>query len=208
MTKRRLPIGIQTFRKIREENCYYVDKTAYIRDLLDTGTHYFLSRPRRFGKSLFLDTLKELFEGNERLFEGLHIQDHWDWSKRHPVVRLSFGGGNFKEPGYLQANLMAQLDAVEHRAGMVSEYATAPERFGHLLELLHDTGPGNRWRCCRRVRQAYPGRAGRTGARPREPRFPARRVRGHQGSRRAHSLRLPHRCPAAARKGRGRPACR
>ena len=78
MTKRRLPIGIQTFRKIREENCYYVDKTAYIRALLDEGKHYFLSRPRRFGKSLFLDTLKELFEGNEPLFEGLHIHDYWD----------------------------------------------------------------------------------------------------------------------------------
>ena len=137
MTRRRLPIGIQTFRKIREENCYYVDKTAYIRDLLNEGTHYFLSRPRRFGKSLFLDTLKELFEGNERLFEGLDIHDHWDWSVRHPVLRLSFGSGNFKEPGYLHANLMAQLDAVERRTDVVSEYTTAPERFAHLLEMLH-----------------------------------------------------------------------
>ena len=137
MTRRRLPIGIQTFRKIREENCYYVDKTAYIRDLLNEGTHYFLSRPRRFGKSLFLDTLKELFEGNERLFEGLDIHERWDWSVRHPVLRLSFGSGNFKEPGYLHANLMAQLDAVERRTDVVSEYATAPERFGHLLEILH-----------------------------------------------------------------------
>ena len=138
MTRRRLPIGIQTFRKIREENCYYVDKTTYIRDLLDTGTHYFLSRPRRFGKSLFLDTLKELFEGNERLFEGLHVHEHWDWSVRHPVLRLSFGSGNFKEPGTLHASLMAQLDAVQRRTGVASEYATAPERFAHLLELLHD----------------------------------------------------------------------
>ena len=60
VTKRRLPIGIQTFRKLREQNCYYVDKTSYIQRLIDEGTHYFLSRPRRFGKSLFLDTLKEL----------------------------------------------------------------------------------------------------------------------------------------------------
>ena len=71
ITRRRLPIGMQTFRKVREEHCYYVDKTAYIRRLLDEGKHYFLSRPRRFGKSLFLDTCKELFEGNEPLFEGL-----------------------------------------------------------------------------------------------------------------------------------------
>ena len=137
MAKRRLPIGIQTFRKIWQEDCYYVDKTAYIRRLLDEGTHYFLSRPRRFGKSLFLDTLKELFEGNEPLFAGLYIREHWDWSVRHPVVRLSFGSGNFKEPGYVQTNLMAQLDAVERRAGIASDYATGPERFAHLLETLH-----------------------------------------------------------------------
>ena len=61
MTRRKLPIGMQTFCKIREGRCYYVDKTAYIWQLLDQGEHYFLSRPRRFGKSLFLDTCKELF---------------------------------------------------------------------------------------------------------------------------------------------------
>ena len=138
MSKRRLPIGIQTFRKIRDEDCYYVDKTAYIRRLLDEGTHYFLSRPRRFGKSLFLDTLKELFEGNEPLFAGLYIHDRWDWSVRHPVLRLSFGSGNFKEPGYVEDALMEQLAAAERRAGIVSEYATAPGRFAFLLEALHD----------------------------------------------------------------------
>ena len=138
MNKRRLPIGIQTFRKIREENYYYVDKTAYIQRLLDGGTHYFLSRPRRFGKSLFLDTLKEVFEGNEPLFKGLYIHDHWDWSIHYPVLRLSFGSGNFKDPGYVETNLMAQLDAVERRTGVASDYATGPERFAHLLEALHD----------------------------------------------------------------------
>ena len=61
MSRRKLPIGIQTFREVREENCYYVDKTPYMRRLVEEGKHYFLSRPRRFGKSLFLDTLKELF---------------------------------------------------------------------------------------------------------------------------------------------------
>ena len=138
MNKRRLPIGIQTFRKIREDNCYYIDKTAYIRRLLDEGTHYFLSRPRRFGKSLFLDTLKEVFEGNEPLFEGLYIHDRWDWSIHYPVLRLSFGRGNFKVPGYIETNLMAQLDAVERRTGVASDYATGAERFAHMLEALHD----------------------------------------------------------------------
>ncbi len=139
--RRKLPIGIQTFRKVREEGCYYVDKTAWVGRLIEEGTHYFLSRPRRFGKSLFLDTLKEFFEGAEPLFEGLAVHERRDWSVRHPVVRLSFGYGNFKEPGYLDRNLMAQLDAVERETGVASGYDTAPERFAHLLEALHrETG--------------------------------------------------------------------
>ena len=137
MKKRRLPIGIQTFREIRGQDCYYVDKTAYIRRLLDEGKHFFLSRPRRFGKSLFLDTCKELFEGNEPLFEGLDIHEHWDWSICHPVVRLSFGSGNFTEPGSLHADVADQLTAIERRAGVVSESATAPRRLAFLLEALH-----------------------------------------------------------------------
>ena len=137
MARRRLPIGMQTFRELRERDCYYVDKTAYIRSLLENGKHYFLSRPRRFGKSLFLDTCKELFEGNEALFAGLDVHDRWDWAVRHPVLRLSFGSGHFREPRDVHASLMAQLDAVERRTQVESSYATGPERFAHLLELLH-----------------------------------------------------------------------
>ena len=131
---------MQTFRKLREEDCYYVDKTPYIERLLDEGSHYFLSRPRRFGKSLFLDTLKELFEGNEALFTGLHIHDRgdWNWSVRHPVVRLDFAGGSFKDPGYLQTNLAAQLDGMELATGVSPRYDTAPERFGYLIRSLHE----------------------------------------------------------------------
>ena len=129
---------MQTFRDVREEDCYYVDKTPYIARLLDEGKHYFLSRPRRFGKSLFLDTLKELFEGTEELFTGLRIHDRWDWSVRHPVVRLDFAGGSFKDPGYLQTNLAAQLDGMEVAAGVRPRYDTAPERFGYLIRSLHE----------------------------------------------------------------------
>ena len=135
--KRKLPIGIQTFRKIREGGYYYVDKTAYVRRLVDGGDYYFLSRPRRFGKSLFLDTLKEFFEGNEPLFRGLEIHGHWDWSVRHPVVLLSFGGGHFLEPAGLHASLMAQLDEIEEEAGIEGRYDTAPARFRHLIRALH-----------------------------------------------------------------------
>ena len=77
LPRRKLPIGIQTFSKLREEGCYYVDKTALALHLIDSGSYYFLSRPRRFGKSLFLDTLKELFEGRQSLFTGLAAEHAW-----------------------------------------------------------------------------------------------------------------------------------
>ena len=137
MTRRKLPTGIQTFREIREDNCYYVDKTAFILRLTQKGKHYFLSRPRRFGKSLLLDTIKELFEGSEELFRGLYVHDHWEWSKRRPVVRLDFGAGDYREPALLEASVMEQLAAIERRAGITAEYRTAPGRLAYLLEALH-----------------------------------------------------------------------
>ena len=141
MAKRRLPTGIQTFRELREQDCYYVDKTAYIERLLHEGKHYFLSRPRRFGKSLFLDTLKELFEGNEELFAGLHIHDTWDWSVRHPVVRLDFAGGSFKAPANLHEDLMLQLESIEDEMGIPARQVSAPGRLRRLLQKLHrETG--------------------------------------------------------------------
>ncbi|MEX8517856.1 MAG: ATP-binding protein [Leptothrix sp. (in: b-proteobacteria)] len=93
LPRRKLPIGIQTFAKLREEGCYYVDKTGLLIDLIESGGCFFLSRPRRFGKSLLVDTMKELFEGNRALFSGLAAESRWDWSKTHPVIRISFSDG-------------------------------------------------------------------------------------------------------------------
>ena len=137
MTRRRLPIGIQTFRKLREQDCYYVDKTAYVERLLREGTHYFLSRPRRFGKSLFLDTLKEFFEGSEELFAGLYIHDRHNWSQRHPVVRLSFGSANFKDPERLDEDVTLQLEHLEEEAGVPPRRVNTASRFRRLLQALH-----------------------------------------------------------------------
>ena len=137
--RRRLPIGIQTFRKIREDSCYYVDKTDLIRQLVDGGQHYFLSRPRRFGKSLLLDTIKELFEGSEALFRGLDIHDKWDWGRPRPVLRLSFGRRNLTEADHLGISLSAQLDKLEKRAGLSSPYSAGPERFAALIEGLRES---------------------------------------------------------------------
>ena len=97
--------------------------------LVKEGTHYFLSRPRRFGKSQFLDMLKELFEGSREPFQGLRAFDHWDWSVPNPVLRLSFGGGNFKEAGYGHQNLIAQFDAIEEEAGLGPRLSIVPARW-------------------------------------------------------------------------------
>jgi len=90
---KRLPIGISSFEKIRREGYYYIDKTPFIAKLVSEGTYYFLSRPRRFGKSLFVDTLKQAFLGRRELFEGLYLYEHWDWSESYPVIHIDFGGG-------------------------------------------------------------------------------------------------------------------
>ena len=139
MDRLRLPIGIQTFRKVREDGCYYVDKTRHIKCLLKGGPHYFLSRPRRFGKSLFLDTLKELFEGSEELFEGLAIhREGWDWSVRHPVVRISFGSGHFAGDGDLRIEVADRLREMEDTAGIAARPEGAAGRLRHLIRILHE----------------------------------------------------------------------
>ncbi len=138
MNRRRLPIGIQTFREVRETDCYYVDKTPYIERLLESGKHFFLSRPRRFGKSLFLDTLKELFEGSAELFEGLAIHEQWSQIPRHPVLRLSFGSGHFQSPDGLGFSVSAQLEHVEDETGVRPTSPSAPERLGQLIRGLHE----------------------------------------------------------------------
>ncbi|MEZ5451231.1 MAG: ATP-binding protein [Thiothrix sp.] len=90
---KKLPIGISTLRDILEGGYAYVDKTAHVLKLTGSGKYYFLSRPRRFGKSLLINTLAEVFSGHEALFRGLHIHPHWDWSVKYPVIHISFGTG-------------------------------------------------------------------------------------------------------------------
>lgn len=89
---KKLPIGVQSIEKILSENEYmYVDKTGLIKRLIDEGTpHYFMSRPRRFGKSLFVNTLEEIFKGNKDLFKGLEIYNsEYDWQE-YPVLHFDF----------------------------------------------------------------------------------------------------------------------
>ena len=119
-------------------DCYYVDKTEHAHRLVEGGKYYFLSRPRRFGKTLLVDTLQKLFEGSEKLFQGLAIHGKWDWSTRHPVVRISFGGGNFDSPDFVRRNVESQLAKAERLAGLEPGPVEASIRFRELIETLHE----------------------------------------------------------------------
>ena len=138
----KLPLAMQTFREVRESGAYYVDKTRFAHKMVAQGKCYFLSRPRRFGKSLFVDTFKELFSGTQELFEGLYIHDRWDWSQRRPVVRIDFSGGFFKKPAGLHTDLLEQLEALESDtglsdAGLRRSETALPGRFRRLIRELH-----------------------------------------------------------------------
>jgi len=106
---KKLPIGYSTFKDVIEESCTYVDKTAFAFELIHTGRYYFLSRPRRFGKSLFLDTLRTIFDGKKELFKGLYIYDKYDWSKTYPVIYISFGGGISRSLRELHEDIIRNL---------------------------------------------------------------------------------------------------
>ena len=103
-----LPLGLQTFAEVRKLGCAYVDKTSMAVKLAHQGKFYFLARPRRFGKSLFLDTLRNLFEGKRELFQGLHAEANWDWDVKYPVIKLDMSGGS-NSVGALRAILEDRL---------------------------------------------------------------------------------------------------
>ncbi len=138
LPRKKLPIGIQSLAKLLTEQCYYVDKTPFAWQLAQESGYFFLSRPRRFGKSLFIDTLKELFEGNEALFQGLFIHDKWDWSRRFPVLRISFGGGVLKNEMALGQVLHQQLEEHERQHALAARYSDPRSRFRDLIARLHE----------------------------------------------------------------------
>ena len=133
--RKKLPIGIQTFAKIREgDRYYYVDKTPFALRLVEEGTHYFLSRPRRFGKSLFIDTLAEMFAGNEALFKGLYCHDKWNWAVRHPVVRISFADGVLRSRAELDQKIDEILAYHQRRLQVQWRNASVSGRFAELIQ--------------------------------------------------------------------------
>jgi hypothetical protein len=127
------PIGIQSFRKIREEGYVYVDKTRQIYDLMGHGNYFFLSRPRRFGKSLLLSTLYELYTGQEALFRDLWIHAHWDWQAApRPVIWLKFAQIDYKTKG-LEAALLAEVHRIAKELGVSLSEDTLKSSFSELL---------------------------------------------------------------------------
>ena len=103
------PIGIQNFEKIREDGYFYVDKTAWIYQLVKTGSYYFLSRPRRFGKSLLISTLEAYFQGKKELFEGLAMEKlEKDWIK-YPILHIDLNTQKYDTPESLEDKLNGVL---------------------------------------------------------------------------------------------------
>ncbi|HMQ49639.1 MAG TPA: AAA family ATPase [Saprospiraceae bacterium] len=132
------PIGIQDFREIRTGGYVYVDKTLHIHRVLDNGKYFFLSRPRRFGKSLMLSTMNELYCGAKELFEGLWIYDQWDWeANKRPVVWLKFAKMDYKKKG-LDKALIDELQKIAKENGFSLETDTLKDNFGELILKMAD----------------------------------------------------------------------
>jgi hypothetical protein len=134
--KKKLPIGLQNLREMRTQGYVYVDKTAHVARLVEEGKYYFLARPRRFGKSLLVDTLAEAFAGSRELFEGLYLEQHWDWSQTYPVLRFDFSEGVLSDRALLDATLLDQLRLNHQRYGLAWEEAPVHLALARLVRNL------------------------------------------------------------------------
>jgi len=134
---KKLPIGIQTFSEIINNNYIYIDKTDIALDLIQNYKYSFLSRPRRFGKSLFLDTLHNIFEGNKELFKGLAIYDKWDFDDTYPVIKISWGG-DFKTLENTHKTAIKILQINQDRLGIECDKTDIPsDCFRDLIIKAH-----------------------------------------------------------------------
>ncbi|KZX10578.1 ATP-binding protein [Methanobrevibacter filiformis] len=135
---KKLPIGVATFSELIENNYTYIDKTAQIHRMVNEGKIYFLSRPRRFGKSLLVNTLENLFKGNKELFKGLYIYDKYDWTQNYPVIYLDFASIGHKNPETLERSLndFINMTKMEHSIDLVSEDLTS--KFTELIIRIHE----------------------------------------------------------------------
>ncbi len=140
----RYPIGEQSFEELRGRNCLYVDKTSFIEKVIESGgKYYFLGRPRRFGKSLFLNTLQCFFEGKRHLFKGLYADSmDWDWEP-YPVLKLDLNIEKYKTPDALDAVIEKTLREWERRYGITPEIDNPSVRFSDIIRTASEkTGKG------------------------------------------------------------------
>ena len=137
-TIRKLPIGIQDFEKLRKNNCLYVDKTQYVYQLAQTSSPYFLGRPRRFGKSLFLSTSKAYFEGKKGLFEGLKIAElEKDWCE-YPVFYLDFNVGLLIKAANVAERINVKLKELERLWGQTTDTEDVASRFEAVIKSAYE----------------------------------------------------------------------
>ena len=131
----KLPIGIQDFEKIRTGGYLYIDKTEHVYRLASEGSYYFLSRPRRFGKSLLLSTIKALFLGKRELFKGLAIdqKEDWDWAV-HPVMHLDLNTEKYDSKEKLEGKLNSFLSENEKLYGREEWEDTFGMRFEGIIK--------------------------------------------------------------------------
>jgi hypothetical protein len=132
-----LPIGASTLSSIKSDNCYYVDKTHFVKQLVDNGRYYFLSRPRRFGKSLFVDTLKQAFLADKKYFQGLFLEKNWDWSVQYPVIHISFGAGVIESRQDLNVKIEEFLVTNAKIYEIEFEFSSISGKFYELIQKLH-----------------------------------------------------------------------
>ncbi|SLM31180.1 conserved hypothetical protein [Desulfamplus magnetovallimortis] len=129
-----LPLGVNTIASIKSQNMVYVDKTHIAWELIKHAGRFFLSRPRRFGKSLFIDTLKEIFEGNSELFNDLYIYDKWDWSQKYPVIKIDFSDGALQNRKDLDKRIYEILhDNADNLQVKLNTTRDIPGTFGELI---------------------------------------------------------------------------
>ena len=135
---KKLPTNKSVLKKIVDENCCYVDKTPFIKKMLDAGDGYwFLARPRRFGKSLFLDTIRAAFAGEKKLFKGLFLENNWDWNIKYPVVNISFGRGTVESKEELNKVIIEILDDQAEEHDILLNKDTVSGRFDELIKKLN-----------------------------------------------------------------------
>lgn len=136
MERQNYPIGEQNFKTLRELNQVYVDKTHFIPELL-RNKYYFLSRPRRFGKSLFLSTLEQFFVGNRDIFKGLSVYDfNWNWQE-YPIIRIDLSNGSFSLPDGLNERLNRIIDKLESRYDIITRGSSPGSRLDSAISLLN-----------------------------------------------------------------------